>query len=114
MKFETKCLKLGIKEEVENIIANCELYEGINARIVELSKLRNWEIQEEIGNYLDWTDKDGNEVECNSSFYCRLSTLCETFGISEHRLSEFYAKAVSEHGYEIAYAINEDVVLILE
>ena len=113
MKFETKCKKLGIWDEVKNIIENCELYEGNDARIVELSKLRNWEIQEEIGNYFEWIDKDGNSVEW-TPFYCRISTLCKTFGIAQDKLSEVYAEAISEWGYEIAYAINEDVVLVLD
>lgn len=114
MKFENKIQKLGITQEVESIIANCECGEIISARIVELSKLRNWEIREEIVNFFDGIDKDGNEVEIDNYFYCNLKSLCETFGFERSRLSEWYARAISEWGYEIAYPINDDVVLILE
>lgn len=92
---------------------NCELYEGKNARIVELSKLRKWEIQEEIGNYLEWIDKDGNKYDWNFGKE-HMKTFLKAFGISEDRVAEWYARAICEWGYEIAYEINKDVVLILE
>jgi len=116
MKFETKCAKLGITEIVQNILNEAELYnhETDEPRIVELSKLRNWEIQEEIGNYFDWIDKDGNEVEVTNHFYCNLNTLCKTFGFSRDRLAEWYARAVAEWGYSLAYEINENIVLIID
>ena len=111
MRFEKKCQKLGITDEVKSIMENCELYEGKNARIVEMSKLRVWEIQEVIGNYLGWVGKDDEIVEWNNQ---HMKTFCEQFGISEHMVSEWYAKGISDGGSEIAYDINEDVVLILE
>lgn len=113
MKFETKCKKLNICDEVKSIIDNCELYEGKNARIVELSKLRKWEIQEEIGNYFEWIDKDGNLYDWNFGKE-HMKTFLKAFEISEDRIAEWYAKAISEWGYRIAYEINSDVVLILE
>ena len=110
MRFETKCKKLGITDEVQSIIDNCELYEGKGARIVELDKLRKWEIQETIGNYLD--------AHLYGSEFClegkHMKTFCEAFEFSENRIAEFYAEAICEGGYEIAYAINENVVLVLE
>ena len=116
MKFETKCKKLGINEAVENILNEAELYnpETDEPRIVELSKLRNWEIQEYIVNYFDGIDKDGNPVEIENYFRCNLNKLCETFGFSRNRLSEWYAKAIAEEGYSLAYMINEDVVLVID
>lgn len=115
MKFETKCKKLGITEEVEKILKEAELYnpETDEPRIVELSKLKNWEIQEVIVNYLE-VDKDGNPVEIENGYYCNLNKLCETFAISRNRLSEWYARAIAEEGYSLAYRINEDIVLVID
>ena len=113
MKFETKCKKLGICDEVKNIMENCELYKGNNARIVELSKLRKWEIQEEIGNYLEWIDKDGNRYDWNFGKE-HMKTFLNAFGISESRVAEWYAKAICEWGYEIAYPIDDDIILVLD
>ena len=112
MKFQTKCEKLGILEEVESIIENCECNEfGVDgARIVQLSKLRKWEVMEEIGNYLD-SSLYGSEFCCEGK---RMKTFCKAFGIKESEVASYYAEAISEWGYEIAYAINEDVILILE
>lgn len=104
MKFETKCKKLGITEEVQSIMENCELYEGKNARIVELSKLRKWEIKEEIANYFEFFDY----------WKENMSTFCKKLGIDESEIAKYYALAICEWGYEIAYAINDDVILILE
>lgn len=111
MKFENKCQKLGISEEVESIIENCECGEIHGARIVELSKMRKWEIQEEIGNYLD--------AHLYGSEFClegkKMKTFCEAFGIEESEVASYYAEAICEWGYEIAYMLesNKDVVLIL-
>ena len=49
MKFERKAEKLGIADECRSIIENCECGEVTEARIVELSKLRKWEIMDVIG-----------------------------------------------------------------
>ena len=115
MKFEKKCEKLGITQDVKQILEEAELYnpETDKLRIVELTKMRNWEIQEEIVNFFNGIDEDGNEVEINH-FYCNLNNLCETFGFSRNRLSEWYARAIAEWGYSLAYAINEDIVLIID
>ena len=116
MKFETKIAKLGIQEEVEKILAECELYnpQKDEPRIVELSKLRNWEIQEEIVNFFEGIDKNGNEVEIENHFRCNLNKLCETFGFNRNRLANWFARAIAEWGCSLAYAINEDVVLVID
>lgn len=110
MKFETKIAKLEITEEVESIIANCECGEITSARIVDISKLRKWELMEEIGNYLDPSQteiEDWGEIK-------QLKTFCKAFEITEKELSEYYALAICEGACEIAYAINKEIVLILE
>jgi len=109
MKFKTQIQKLGIEQEVENIIANCECGETNTARIVELPKLRKWEIIEVIGNYLD-----DETIDCDWWDIKQLKTFCKVFDINPKNLSSYYAAAISEGGYEIAYAINEDIVLVLE
>lgn len=116
MKFETKIAKLGITEEVEKILNECELYNPATDKVYlqELSKMKNWEIQEHIDNYFDCIDKDGNEVEHDNYFYCNLNRLCETYGFSRNRLSEWYARAIAESGCCLAYEVNEDVVLVIE
>lgn len=111
MRFETKCEKLGITEEVQSIIENCECGEITKARIVELSKMRVWEIQEVIGDYLGWIGKDDEIVEWNNQ---HMKTFCEQFAISEDMIAEWYAKGISENGFEIAYDINKDVILVIE
>lgn len=110
LKFETKCKKLGITDEVESIIANCECGEVNGAYIVELSKMRKFEIMEVIGNYLD---SDESTVEWWD--IKRIATFCKAFEITEDRLAEFYALGISEGAEEIAYALvsNKDVVLVL-
>lgn len=109
MRFETKCEKLGITDEVKAIMEHCELYEGNDARIVEISKLRVWEVQEMIGNYLD-AEKYGNEFCLESK---TMKTFCKSFGIIRELISYYYARAISEQGEEIGYAITEDIVLVL-
>lgn len=111
LKFETKCKKLGITDEVKSIIANCECGEIEGARLDEISKTRVWEIQEIIGNYLD-ADKYSNDFCLEGK---RMKTFCKAFGIEESEIPQYYAKAISEEGYEIGYALesNKDVVLVL-
>ena len=111
MKFETKCKKLDICEDVKSLMRECVLYEGESKRIVELHKLRKWEIMEEIGNYLNWIDKNNNEV----SFFDfkQLKSFIKAFDIEEDEVAEYYALAICEGGAEIAYAVNDDVVLVL-
>lgn len=103
MKFETKCKKLGITEEVKSIMDNCELYEGKGARIIELHKLRKWEIKEEIANYLQNWDYDKESM----------SKFCKKMNIKENEIAQYYAYGICEGAEEIAYAINDDVVLVL-
>lgn len=114
MKFETKCKKLGIEKEVQSIIENCECGEITDARIIELSKLRNWEIQETVCDYVEWHDKDGNKFDVDNYFRCNLKTLMNTLGVSKMELAELYAAGICEDGGEIAYAINEDIILALD
>ena len=110
MKFETKCENLGITNEVKSIMENCECGEINGAYIVELSKLRKWEIQEMIGNFLD--------AHLYGADFClegkHMNTFCKTFGIEENEVASYYAFAICEGGCEIAYAINDDVILVLE
>ena len=115
MKTETKIAKLGIESEVEKILNEAELYNPAKdtVEIIELSKMKKSHIQEEIGNYLDWTDKEGNDYDWNWK-YCRMSSFCKAFGISENRIAEWYARAIAESGYCLAYEVNEDVVLVIE
>lgn len=110
MKFKTQIKKLGIEDEVKSIVENCKCGEINGKRLVELSKLRKWEIIEEIGNYLD---PQGQEVEDWDDIK-RIETFCKAFDINPKNLTSYYASAICEGGYEIAYAINEDVVLIIE
>ena len=109
-KFETRCEQLGITDEVKSIIQNCECGEITSCNLVELSKMRVWELQEEIGNYLD-PDKYGAEFCCENK---RMSTFLKEFGIIKSEIVEFYALALCEGGYVIAYPVTDDVVLVLE
>ena len=110
LTFKMKCEKLGILSEVINLIANCECGQIHNARIERLSNLRKWEIQEVIGNYLD--------AELYGSDFClegkHMKTFCKAFGIEEKDIPMYYAFAICEGGCEIAYRVNEDIILILE
>lgn len=105
MKYERKAEKLGILAECDSIVANCECGETKNAYIVEMSKLRRMDIMEVIGNYLD-TDLLDYDV--------KFKTFLKTYDLKESEVAEVYAKAISEMGYEIAYAVTGDAVLILE
>lgn len=109
MNFETKCERLGITQEVNSLIANCECGKITSAKIVELSKMRKWEVMEVIGNYLDPKCEfvDWGDIK-------QLKTFCKKFEISEDEVSEYYAYGICEDGFEIAYAVNDDVVLVLE
>ena len=109
-KTQNKIEKLGISEEIESIIANCECGEITKATIEDISKMRKWEIQDYIGNYLD-SDKYADEFCCECK---QMKTFCKAFGIEENEIAYYFAEAISEGGYEIAYAINENVVLVLE
>ena len=100
-----KCEKYGITAEVESIIENCECGVTEKARIVELSKLRRWELMEVIGNYLD-----AHKLDFNVKF----KTFLKTYEITNDEVAGYYAEAVCEGGYEIAYKINNDIILILE
>ena len=109
MKFETKLQKLGIKEEVENILDNCELYnpETDKVYIHELSKMRKWEIMEVIGN-------SEGIYNYNWDFDMRFKTFLKTCELEEKDVAEFYKLGLEKSGYCLAYAINEDVILVIE
>ena len=113
MKFETKCEKLNISEEVNKILTEAEKnYDFKSKRLVIMSKVRKWEIAEVIGNYFQWESVTGEPVYFES--HKRLSTYLKEFGISKDEISYFYALGIANDGYELAYAVNNDVVLILE
>lgn len=105
-----------IVDEIENILANCELYnpETDTVRVEELSKLRKWEIHEVIGNYFNKLERDEHLEETEWTDIKRLSTFCKTFEIEENEVAYYYARGIAEVGYSLAYAINENMVLIIE
>ena len=105
MKFENKVKKLGIENEVKSIIANCECGEINNARIIEVSKTRKWEIMEIIGNYFNIQERNEHIEETDWTDYKRLSSFCKAFGIAEFEIPIYLAQAICEDGYEIAYPI---------
>ncbi len=53
MKVKNLIKKLGIEEEVKSILENCECGEINYVRIDRLSKMRKWELQDYIGNFLN-------------------------------------------------------------
>ena len=110
MNFEKQIAKLGIENEVQSIVENCECGVINFAYIDDLSKMKKWEIQEMVGNYLD-ADLYGSEF-CNENR--RMKTFCKAFDIEESEISKYYAEAICEWGYSIAYAIDENIVLVLE
>lgn len=110
MNFEKQIAKLGIENEVQSIVENCDCGVINFAYIDDLSKMRKWEIQEMVGNYLD-ADLYGSEF-CNENR--RMKTFCKAFDIEESEISKYYAEAICEWGYSIAYAIDENIVLVLE
>lgn len=114
MKFQTQIEKLGIKNEVENIIINCECGEITGARLVDLNKLRKWEVIEEIGNYFNEQERHEHIEETDWTDIKRISTFCKAFNIKEEDISTYYAEAICEWGYEIAYPITDNIVLVLE
>lgn len=111
MKLQTKLHKLGLTKEVENILKHCELYNPQEDKVTveELNKLRKWEVMEVIGNYLDPQEKEVKWWDIK-----QLKTFCKAFEITEEEVSYYYARGMAESGYCLAYAVNEDVVLIIE
>lgn len=112
MKFETKLNKLGInKEEVKNIIMNCECGEINGAYFIDLTKEKKEFIMEVVGNYLD---DDSEEVDCWWDIK-RIATFCKVFGISEEEIPKYYRLGFNEGGCDIAYELesNKDVLLVL-
>jgi len=105
-----KCQKLGILAEVKSIIANCECGEIKKAHLEDISKMRKWELQEYVGNYLD-ADKYAEDFCLKGK---HMKTFCKAFGIKENELAYYYSRFICEGGYEIAYAVTEDIVLVLE
>lgn len=105
-KFYNQCKALGIVEEVIGIINNCECFdekEEIKYSLHILSKTRKRNIKEVLGDYFGIYD-----------YECHMSTFCKKIGIKESEIGHYYALAICNDGYEIAYEINNDVVLILE
>ena len=118
IKFETKLNKLGInEEEVKSIIANCECGEINGAYFIELSKLRNMDIFEIVGNYLNHEERfDHNcEKETDWDYRMRMTSFCKAFGIDESQIKELYVLGFNEGGADICYTLesNEDVLLVL-
>lgn len=66
---------------------------------------------EEIGNYFKWIDKDGNEVFFSD--FKQLKSFLKAFGIEEDEVAEYYALGICEGAGEVAYAINDDIILAL-
>lgn len=99
----------GIFKECISIIDNCECGINTDARIENLDKMRRWEIMETIGNNIDPMGEivpDWNEIK-------RIATFCKAFEIPADKLSEYYAEAINESTGGIAYAVTENLVLIL-
>lgn len=114
-----KCQKLGITQEVKSIIVNCDCGETKSARLVDLNKMRKWEIMEIIGNYFNKIQREHNIEETDWIDIKRISTFCKAFGIAEFEIPIYYKQAICEEGYEIAYNLYscegaENIVLVLE
>ena len=118
MKFETKIKRLGIQEEVEQILADCELYNPQSDKVYlqELSKMRKWEIMEVIGNYINHEERYDHdcEEETEWDFDMRFKTFLKTFELEEKDVPHFYKLGLEDSGYCLAYAINDDVILVIE
>ena len=116
MKFETKLNKLGIDEnEVKSIIMNCECGEINGAYLIDLTKIRKWEIFEVIGNYFNMQERDDREEETEWTDIKRMDTFCKTFGITEDQITSFFVEGFNEGAGDIAYELesNPNVVLVL-
>lgn len=118
IKFETKMAKLGIDEnEVKSIIANCDCGEINGAYFIEFSKLRNMDIFEIVGNYLNHEERfDHNcEEETDWDYRMRMTSFCKAFDIDESQIKELYVLGFNEGGADICYTLesNEDVLLVL-
>ena len=105
-----KCEKMGLLDEVKSIIFNCECGVTEKAWIEDISKMRKWELQEYVGNYLD-AEKYGSDFCLEGK---HMKTFCKAFEIEESELSYYYAQWINEGGYQIAYAITENLVLVLD
>lgn len=105
MKFETKIKKYGIDEnEVKNIIENCFCGEVNGAYLLDLSKMRKWEIMETIGNYLD-TDK----LDFNVTF----KTFLKTYEIEPDEVKDLFIEGFNEQAGDIAYTLESHGSIIL-
>ena len=110
MKVETLVNKLGIEDTVNSIVENCECGEVNGIRIERISQMRVQDLQEEIGNFLD-ADLYSDKFLLQGRY---MSTFCKEYDINPKLLSSYYAASICEGGCEIAYAINEDIVLVIE
>ena len=119
MKFETKCKKLGIEKDVEQILAEAELYNPENdvCSILELSKLRNQDIFEVIGNYINTEERYDYtcEEETEWDYNMHLKTFMKVFQIeNKSELNHLFVLGLAESGYVLAYGVTEDVVLVID
>lgn len=108
-KFKKQCDELGITAEVISLIAECDCGNIGEARLEDLSKLRKWEIMEVIGNDID---PRGEYVEDWSDIK-RIATFCKAFEIELNEIPLYYATAICNEGFEIAYRVKGDIILIL-
>lgn len=120
MKFETKIAKLGIQKEVENILNEAELYnpETDVPSILELSKLRNQDIFEVVGNYINGEERydyENNYEETEWDYNMQLKTFMKVFQIeNKAELTHLFVLGLAESGYVLAYGVTEDIVLVID
>ena len=106
-----KKLDTEIVANIKNILHECELYNKEDeVYVLELNKMRKWEIQEEIGNYLN-ADLYDREFCLEGK---HMKTFCKAFDITEDEVAYYYARAIAESGYCLAYEITKDMVLVIE
>ena len=119
MKFETKIAKLGITEEVKKILNEAELYnpEKDVTSILELSKLRNMDIYEVVGNYINHEERFDYtcEEETEWDFNMQMKNFMKTFEIeNKNELAHLFVLGINEGGYAMAYAITDDIILVID
>lgn len=119
MKTETKIAKLGIESEVEKILNEAELYNPAKdvVSILELSKLRNQDIFEVVGNYINYEERFDYtcEEETEWDFNMHMKTFMKTFEIENKKeLAHLFVLGINEDGYAMAYTITDDIVLVID